>query len=215
MDNSSDSINPSFWCRGFHRRWMILPPPTCLVILLCFSSISPSLLFFRISCCWCFELPFLPSSHLDIRSSAASEPGSYTPCLRCQLSHLWARCHWSLQAVLQGAGANSRCSWVKKENEIWLQVITLQIRMLHHTWFWSLTWHPLKLIISSRMNMITNFPEIGWKHQDDSHFFKNSSEVIPWRKERNPLLLLLLLLLLYFSLILSDILPNLNSVPSH
>ena len=68
-----------------------------------FFHFSPLLLFFKIIYCWCCELPFLPSSHLDIRPSAASEPGSYTPCLRCQLSDLWAQCHWSLQAVLQGA----------------------------------------------------------------------------------------------------------------
>lgn len=71
-----------------------------------------------------------------------------------------------------GCHPNSRCSWVKRENEIWLQVITLRIKMLHHTWFWCLTCHLLKLIISSRTNMITNFPKIGWKHADNWYLKK-------------------------------------------
>lgn len=57
---------------------------------------------FAICCCCCNESPSLCSSHLGISSSAASEPGSCTPCLRCQLSHLWTRCHSNLQALLQG-----------------------------------------------------------------------------------------------------------------
>lgn len=102
MDNSSDSINPSFCCGGFHRRWMILPPPNSPCHLAVFTfNFSPLLLSFTTSYCWCFEPPSLPSSHLDIKS-LASEPGPYTPCLRCQLSRLWAWCHCSLQAVLQG-----------------------------------------------------------------------------------------------------------------
>lgn len=40
MDNSCDSINPSFCHGDIHRRWMIPPLPTCLVILLDFSLIS-------------------------------------------------------------------------------------------------------------------------------------------------------------------------------
>lgn len=67
MDNSSDSTNPSFCHGGIHRRWMILPLPTCLVILLGFSFISPP--------CYCSPLwstladvlsllpPFLTSGH--------------------------------------------------------------------------------------------------------------------------------------------------------
>ena len=44
---------------------------------------------------------------------------------------------------------------------------------------------------------------------------KKKPEVIPRKKRRNSSLLLLLLLWFYFHLILSDILPNLNSIPSH
>lgn len=105
MDNSSDSINSSFCCGGFHRRWMIPSPsnlPCHLAVFL--FNVSPWLSFsLQSAVADALNPPSLPSSHLDIKSSAASEPGSYTPCLRCQLSHLWARCHWSLQAVLQGA----------------------------------------------------------------------------------------------------------------
>jgi hypothetical protein len=39
MDNSSDSINPSF-CHGcFQRRWMVYLPPSCLATSLCFSLV--------------------------------------------------------------------------------------------------------------------------------------------------------------------------------
>ena len=83
-----------------------------------------------------------------------------------------------------GCHPNSCCSWVKRENEIWLQVITLHIKMLHHTWFWGLTCHLLKLIISSRTNMITNFSKTDWKHADNwylkkekkKNFWSHSSE---------------------------------------
>ena len=87
-----------------------------------------------------------------------------------------------------GCHPNSCCSWVKRENEIWLQVITLRIKMLHHTWFWGLTGHLLKLIISSRTNMITNFPKIGWRQADNWYLKKKkkkkTSEVIPQRKKK-------------------------------
>ena len=86
-----------------------------------------------------------------------------------------------------GCHPNSCCSWVKRENEIWLQVITLHIKMLHHTWFWGLTCHLLKLIISSRTNMITNFSETDWKHADNWYLKKEkkkTSEVIPQRKKK-------------------------------
>ena len=86
-----------------------------------------------------------------------------------------------------GCHPNSCCSWVKRENEIWLQVITLHIKMLHHTWFWGLTCHLLKLIISSRTNMITNFSKTDWKHADNWYLKKEkkkTSEVIPQRKKK-------------------------------
>ena len=117
-----------------------------------------------------------------------------------------------------GCHPNSCCSWVKRENEIWLQVITLRIKMLHHTWFWGLTGHLLKLIISSRTNMITNFPKIGWRQADNWYLKKKKKKKLLksfLRGKRNSSLLLMLLLWFYFHLILSDILPNLNSIPSH
>lgn len=103
MDNGSDSINPSFCCGGLSQEMNDTPPsnsPCHLAVFL--FNFSPLLLFsFTISYCWCFEPLSLPTSHLDI-ISLASNPGSYTPCLRCQLSHLWAQCNCSLRAVLQG-----------------------------------------------------------------------------------------------------------------
>ena len=74
MDNSSDSINPSFCCGGFHRRWMILPPPTCLVILLCFS--------FSPLPCYCS----LKSSIADAVNSIYSLPHIWTSDHQLHLS---------------------------------------------------------------------------------------------------------------------------------
>lgn len=149
-----------------------------------------------ISCIWAwfiYSLSEMPAERF--MSSMSLKSASYTP----------------------GCHPNSCCSWVKRENEIWLQVITLHIKMLHHTWFWGLTCHLLKLIISSRTNMITNFPKIGWKHADNWYLKKGKKKLLKsfLRGKRNSSLLPLLLLWFYFHLILSDILPNRNSIPSH
>lgn len=141
------------------------PSPTCLDILLCFS-------FIPLPCCCS-----LKSSIADAVNSLFSLPHIWTSDHQLHLSLLhilpvwdasWAIYELNVTEVCKlYSKLNSRCSWVKRENEIWLQVITLCIKMLHHTWFWGLTCHLLKLIISSRTNMITNFPKIGWKHADN------------------------------------------------
>lgn len=96
MDNSSDSIDSSFCCGGFHRdEWYSPSNSPCHLAVFLFNFSLLLLFSFIISYCWCFEPPSLPSSQLDIKS-LASELGSYTPCLRCHLSHLWAQCHFSL-----------------------------------------------------------------------------------------------------------------------
>ena len=152
---------------AFTRRWMILTPsnlPYSLAVF--FFNFSPLLLFFRVSCCWCFELfsPFLKSGHQIISCIWAwfiySLPEMPAEPVMSSMSLKSASC-------TPGCHPNSCCSWVKKENEKWLQVIALQIRMLHHTWFWGLTWHPLKLIILSRMHVIITSSKIGWKHWDN------------------------------------------------
>lgn len=138
-----------------------------------------------------FWTPFPPFLN-PIKPSAASEPYSYS------LPEMPAEPFLSL--TLKSARCSPGCRrshrfgvlvvLSEKEDEMRSQVITLQIRILHSTGF-------LKLdTSSSQINHFckdkhAKFPMMGRKHRDNWHLTKNlSSEVITWKKTRNPLLLL-------------------------